>query len=94
MDPSKNFRNAPPKPRDQVWYRREVHKLVQAAWRNEYYGLAALMAVAWDGQLSPMDNRSLTLAQVRNDNIGIYFAYFAVDRAETGKAAAATLSQW
>jgi hypothetical protein len=91
MDPSKNFRNAPPKPRDQVWYRREVHKLVQAAWRNEYYGLAALMAVAWDGQLSPMDNRSLTLAQVRNDNIGIYFA---VDRAETGKAAAATLSQW
>ena len=64
---------------------------MQAAWRNEYYGLAALMAVAWDSQLSPIDNRSLTLAQVRSDNIGIYFA---VDRAETGKAAAATLSQW
>jgi hypothetical protein len=90
-DPSKSFANTPPKPRDQVWYRREVHKLVQAAWRNEYYGLAALMAVAWDSQLSPIDNRSLTLAQVRNDNIGIYFA---VDRAKTGKAAAATLSQW
>jgi hypothetical protein len=90
-DPSKNFRNTPPKPRDQVWYRREVHKLVQVAWRNEYYGLAALMAVAWDSQLSPIDNRTLTLAQVRSDNIGIYFA---VDRAKTGKAAAATLSQW
>jgi hypothetical protein len=90
-DPSKSFSNTPPKPRDQVWYRREVHKLVQVAWRNEYYGLAALMAVAWDSQLSPIDNRTLTLAQVRNDNIGIYFA---VDRAKTGKAAAATLTQW
>jgi len=90
-DPSKTFANTPPKPRDQVWYRREVYKLVQVAWRNEYYGLAALMAVAWDSQLSPIDNRSLTLAQVRIDNVGIYFA---VDRAKTGKAAAATLSQW
>lgn len=90
-DPSKNSPNTPPKPRDQVWYRREVRKLVQVAWRNEYYGLAALMAVAWDSQLSPIDNRTLTLAQVRSDNIGIYFA---VDRAKTGKAAAATLSQW
>jgi hypothetical protein len=90
-DPSKSFSNTPPKPRDQVWYRREVHKLVQVAWRNEYNGLAALMAVAWDSQLSPIDNRSLTLAQIRNDNIGIYFA---VDRAKTGKAAAATLSRW
>jgi hypothetical protein len=90
-DPSHNFANTPPKPRDQVWYRREVHKLVQIAWRNEYYGLAALMSVAWDSQLSPIDNRTLTLAQVRNDNVGIYFA---VDRAKTGKAAAATLTQW
>lgn len=88
-DPSKSFSNTPPKPRDQVWYRREVLQLVQVAWRHEYYGLAALMAVAWDSQLSPIDNRTLTLAQVRNDNIGIYFA---IDRAKTGKAAAATLS--
>jgi hypothetical protein len=90
-DPSKSFSNTPPKPRDQVWYRREVYELVDVAWRNGYYGLAALIAVAWDSQLSPIDNRSLTLAQVRYDNVGIYFA---VDRAKTGKAAAATLSQW
>lgn len=90
-DPSKNFYNTPPKPRDQIWYRSEVYKLVQVAWRNEYYGLAALMAVAWDSQLSPVDNRSLTLAQARADHIGIYFA---VDRAKTGRAAAATLSPW
>ena len=42
----------------QIWARWEVLKLVQVAWRNEYYGLAALMAVAWDSQLSPVDNRS------------------------------------
>jgi hypothetical protein len=90
-DPSKTFPNTPPKPRDQVWYRREVYKLVQIAWRNGYNGLAALMAVAWDSQLSPIDNRSLTLAQVRGDALG---PFFALDRAKTGKAAAATLTQW
>jgi hypothetical protein len=90
-DPSKTFTNTPPKPRDQVWYRREVRKLVQVAWRHEFYGLASLMAVAWDSQLSPIDNRSLSLSQARSDDAGIYFA---VDRAKTGKAAVATLSPW
>jgi hypothetical protein len=32
------FVNTPPKPRDQLWLRWEVLKLVQAAWRHEYYG--------------------------------------------------------
>ncbi|WP_342711450.1 hypothetical protein AAFG13_06145 [Bradyrhizobium sp. B124] len=90
-DPSKQFSNTPPKPRDQVWYRREVYKLVQVAWRNGYYGLAALIAVAWDSQFSPVDNRSLTLAQSCNDDTGIYFV---TDRAKTGRAAVATLSPW
>jgi hypothetical protein len=90
-DPSKTFPNTPPKPRNQVWYRREVLKLVQVAWRNGYYGLGALIAVAWDSQLSPIDNRSLTLAQLRGDAIG---PFFALDRAKSGKAAAATLTQW
>lgn len=45
-DPSKSFANTPPKPRDQIWMRAEVLRLVQVAWRNEYYGLAELMAVA------------------------------------------------
>ncbi|XIA63230.1 hypothetical protein ACFIOY_29045 [Bradyrhizobium sp. TZ2] len=65
--PSKSFANTPPEPRDQIWSRREVLKLVQFAWRNELYGLAAWMAVAWDSQLSPIDNRSLTLAHARRD---------------------------
>ena len=67
-DPAKSFPNTPPgAARDQVWLRWEVLRLVQVAWRHKYYGLAALMAVAWDGQLSPIDNRSLTLAQARRD---------------------------
>src|SRR6185437_5592233 len=90
-DPSKSFANTPPIPRDQKWMRREVLKLVQVAWRNEYYGLAALMAVAWDSQLSPVDNRSLTLVQVRGDAVG---PFFALERTKTGKAAAATLTPW
>jgi predicted aconitase with swiveling domain len=49
------------------------------------------MAVAWDSQFSPIDNRSLTLAQVRGDAVG---PFFALDRAMTGKAPAATLTQW
>jgi hypothetical protein len=47
--------------------------------------------VAWDSQLSPVDNRSLTLTQVRGDTVG---PFFALDRAKTGRAAAATLTQW
>lgn len=90
-DPSKSFANTPPQPRDQIWRRREVLRLVQVAWRHEYYGLAALMAVAWDSQLSPVDNRSLTLAQAKRDPAGVYFA---LDRTKTAKAAAATLTQW
>lgn|GEM_PF-529362 len=90
-DPSKSFPNTPPKPRDQLWQRREVLHLVQVAWRHEYYGLAALMAVAWDSQLSPVDNRSLTLSLARRDPAGVHFA---LPRAKTGSPAAATLTQW
>jgi hypothetical protein len=90
-DPSKSFANTPPLPRNQVWRRREVLRLVQVAWRSEYHGLAALIAVAWDSQLSPVDNRSLTLAQARRDSGGVYFG---IERSKTDKAAAATLTKW
>jgi hypothetical protein len=90
-DPGKSFANTPPQPRDQIWRRAEVLHLVQVAWRHEYHGLAALMAVAWDSQLSPIDNRSLTLAQARRDPAGVWFA---LARTKTDKAAAATLTKW
>jgi hypothetical protein len=90
-DPSKSFSNSAPDPRQEIWLRREVLKLVQVAWRNRFYGLAACMAVAWDSMLSPIDGRSLTAGQASPDTFG---RLFFLDRAKTGRAAAATLSKW
>jgi len=90
-DPSLVFSNPSPGPRQDVWTDREAKKAVQRAWRLGYRGLAACIAVAWDSQLSPVDARNLTLAQRRHDAVG---TYFDLDRAKTGRAAAATLSRW
>lgn len=90
-DPSLSFSNTAPNPRDAIWHRREVLIGVQRAWRMGYFGLAACMATAWDSMLSPVDVRRITPAQVRSDVGGVWFA---LPRAKTGKAAAATLSPW
>jgi hypothetical protein len=90
-DPAKTFANSAPQPRQEIWLRHEVLKLVQVAWRNKFYGLAACMAVAWDSMVSPVDARGLTLGASAPGCRGIHFA---LGRAKTGKAAAATLSQW
>jgi len=90
-DPSLTFANSAPDPRQQVWSHHDVARMVQRAWREGYYGLAALLAVAWDTMLSPVDVRSLTVGQRRNDGQG---SYFELERAKTGRAAAGTLSRW
>lgn len=90
-DPSLAFANTAPDPRQATWTDREVKALVQRAWRLGYFGMAACMAVAWDSQLSPVDVRGLTPAQRQHDAGG---TFFEVDRAKTGRAAAATLSRW
>ena len=90
-DPSLPFANSAPAPRQEVWSHRDVLQLVQRAWREQYYGLSALLAVAWDTMLSPIDVRSLTVGQRRNDGHG---SVFALERAKTGRAAAGTLSRW
>jgi hypothetical protein len=90
-DPSLSFANSAPAPRQAVWKRREVLQRVQRAWRMGYFGLAACMAVAWDSMLSPVDARRLTPAQCRRDAMGVMFV---LDRAKTGRGAAATLSPW
>jgi hypothetical protein len=90
-DPSLTFTNSAPPPRQEVWPQRDVLRLVQRAWREHYYGLAALLAVAWDTMLSPIDVRSLTGGQRGNDGHG---SVFALERAKTGRAAAGTLSRW
>lgn len=89
-DPSLLFVNSAPKPRDQSWTEGEAVRLVKAAWRSGYCGLAALLAVAWDSQLSPVDTRGLRARDLGSDPVGLYFS---VDRAKTGRSALATLSK-
>jgi len=66
-DPSLAFANSAPPPRQEVWPHHDVLRLVQRAWREGYHGLAALLAVAWDTMLSPVDVRTLTIGQRLND---------------------------
>jgi len=89
-DPSLTFANSAPPPRQAIWLEGEAVRLVKHAWREGYHGLAALLAVAWDSQLSPVDARSLKVNQMRRDPVGIWFE---VDRAKTGRSALATLSR-
>jgi hypothetical protein len=90
-DPSLVFANSAPPPRQDIWKRHEVLRLVQCAWRNNYHGLAATIAVAWDSMLSPVDARTLVASQRARDSQG---ALFFLDRAKTGRAAAGTLTRW
>jgi hypothetical protein len=90
-DPSKGFPNPEPKARDEEWPYRDVLKLVQRAWRKGYYGLAALIAVACDTMLSPVDVRKRTPDKWAHDAQG---SLFVVVRAKTGQEAIGTLTQW
>lgn len=89
-DPSLGVRNKEPGRRQEVWTDREARALVKGAWRAGYRGLAALIAVMWDSSLSPVDARKLTPAQRTRDAAG---DAFLLERAKTGRAAAATLSR-
>lgn len=86
-DPSFGVRNTEPEKRQAVWTYQEVRKLVKGALRAHYYGLAAVMAVAWDSSLSPVDARTLTPSQRVAADV------FALARTKTGRAAFATLSR-
>ncbi|WP_156122230.1 hypothetical protein [Aureimonas altamirensis] len=89
-DPSKGMQNAQPAGRSQSWSYRETVILVKQAWRLGYFGLAAVIATAWDTMLSPVDIRQLRLDQLGRDVGG---AYFSSGRAKTGRAAIGTLSR-
>lgn len=88
-DPSLGVRNKEPPRRQAVWSYREARALVKGAWKAGYKGLAAVIAVAWDSSLSPIDVRNLTPAQRLRDAHG---EAFIVSRAKTGRAAVATLT--
>jgi hypothetical protein len=86
-DPSMGVTNTEPQKRNAVWHYPEIRALTKGAWRAGYHGLAALIAVAWDSSLSPVDTRTLTLGQRIAPDV------FALARAKTGRAAYATLSR-
>jgi len=89
-DPSLDFDNPQPKPRDAIWSEGEAVRLAKQAWRSGYRGLAALLAVSWDSMLSPVDARRLRPMDKRQDRKG---PYFHVARAKTGRSALAPLQK-
>jgi hypothetical protein len=72
-DPSLGIRNSAPPPRQALWREGEIVRLVKAAWRAGYRGLAAVMATAWDTQLSPVDVRHLFSRQIARNSQGLAF---------------------
>jgi integrase len=80
-DPSLGVRNSAAQGRSATWTEGEAVRLYKRAWRDGYYGLAALIAVAWSTQLSPGDVRALRASQLAKDASG---AAFFAERGKTG----------
>ena len=68
-DPSLGIRRETPKGRSATWEEGEVVRLVKAAWRRKYHGLACIIAIACDAQFAPVDSRSLRPQDSRNDGL-------------------------
>ncbi|MEL7719142.1 hypothetical protein AAG604_03770 [Citromicrobium bathyomarinum] len=89
-DPSRTLRVQSPKPRTGVWREGEIVRLVKHAIRQEFLGLACVIAMAWDTQFSPADIRSLTAKNVvEKDGQPLIID---VRRQKTGSAIIGTLS--
>ena len=91
-DPSMGIRNRAPAPRWQRWSEGEVVRLVKTAWRNGYYGIACIIAVAWDTQFSPVDVRTLAQRHRALHAGRLVFDRQADGRTKTGRAAIGTVS--
>jgi len=91
-DPTTGIRILAPPPRWQSWSEGEAVRLVKAAWRAGYQGLACIIAVAWDTQFSPVDVRTLTARHRAVVGGRLIFDRQADGRAKTGRAAIGTLS--
>lgn len=89
-DPSLGIRRKNPGRRSAIWFEGEAVRLVKRAWRMNFKGLAAALAVAWDTQLSVVDVRKLTPGQLFGDQEG---PLFKLSRTKTGKSAIGTLSK-
>ena len=88
-DPGLAVKNPSPAGRQEFWIASEVEELIGTARRREFPGLALALAVAWDSQMSPVDVRSMTLAQFRSDANGVWLD---MSRAKTHRDGVGTLS--
>jgi Phage integrase family len=88
-DPSLGVRNSAAKGRDQRWSEGEAVRLAKRAWRMGYHGLAAVIAAAWDTQMSPGDARALRASQMATAGPG---TLFFTERGKTGKPVGGLLS--
>ncbi len=88
-DPSLGVRNTAAPGRSLTWTEGEAARLFKRAWRESYFGLAAIIAVAWDTQLSPGDARTLRASQLRKDGAG---SVFFAERGKTGTPVGGALS--
>src|SRR6516164_9615132 len=91
-DPSAGVPNKKPKPRHARWSEGEAVRLVKAAWRHGYHGLACVIAVAWDTQFSPVDVRTLRCRHRAVLGGRLVFDRQTDGRTKTGRAALGTLS--
>lgn len=88
-DPSLAVRNRAAKGRSQIWSEGEAARLAKMAWRMGYYGLAAVIGVAWDTQMSPGDVRALRASQLATIGQG---KLFFTERGKTGVPVGGALS--
>jgi hypothetical protein len=88
-DPSLGVRNRAAPGRNLEWTEGEVVRVFKRAWRMGYYGLAAVIAVAWDTQLSPGDVRALRASQMARGTAG---EAFFTERGKTGTPVGGVLS--
>lgn len=89
-DPSFGVRNTEPKARDAEWQQCEIARIAKKAWREGYKGLAAILAVMWDGMMSPVDAR--TLQPAHRVRAGKHQA-FAITRGKTEALAWAPITR-
>jgi hypothetical protein len=88
-DPSLGVRNRAAPGRNLQWSEGEVVRVGKRAWRMGYHGLAAVIAVAWDTQLSPGDVVALRASQLACGAAG---EAFFTERGKTGKPVGGILS--
>jgi hypothetical protein len=94
-DPSVAIRNHAPPPRHQRFLHNEVLLRVKAAWRRGFKGLACIIAICWDSQLSPGDVRKLRKRHTiyEAERSPRYFDLSIDGRAKTGKPVMGTISR-